>query len=99
MKNVSISIKKKLETSLRRALKLSLIEMEAVENGFSEEALRYLVMSEISKKKYWGTFPNKLNSKNKLLFEQEYNILKFKKKPLSQILYLRTKKTIYWLLN
>ncbi|MFN5334215.1 MAG: hypothetical protein ACK5BV_03390 [Bacteroidota bacterium] len=77
---VSINVKKKLETALRRALKLALIEMDCVEDGFSEESLRYLVMSEISKKKIWGTFPNKPGGKTKLLFEQEYNILKFKKK-------------------
>ncbi len=93
---VSINVKKKLQTALRRALKLALIEMDCVEDGFSEESLRYLVMSEISKKKIWGTFPNKPGGKTKLLFEQEYNILKFKKRRLSQILYLRKEKSTYW---
>ncbi len=77
---VSLSSKKKLESALKKALQLALIEMESVGDCFSEEALRYLVMSEISKKKIWGTFPNKLNSKKKLLFEQEYNKLKYRKK-------------------
>ena len=76
---VPLSSKKKLESALKKALQLALIEMESVGNCFSEEALRYIVMSEISKKKIWGTFPNKLNSKKKLLFEQEYNKLKYRK--------------------
>jgi hypothetical protein len=60
---VTILEKKKLESALKNALQQALIEMESVGDFFSEEALRYLVMSEISKKKIWGTFPNKLNSK------------------------------------
>ena len=80
MKHVSISKKKKLESALKRSLNLALVEMKSVKKGFSEESLRYIVMSEISKKEIWGAFPNPIESENKLLFEQEYNILKIKKK-------------------
>jgi hypothetical protein len=74
--------KKMLENALKKALQQALIEMESVGDGFSEESLRYIVMSEISRLKIWGTFPNKPNCENKLLFEQEYNKLKFRKKTL-----------------
>jgi hypothetical protein len=73
IKMETVATKKKLETALKKALKQALIEMESVgSKSFSEESLRYLVMSEISKTEFWGTFPNQLNSENKLLFEQEY---------------------------
>jgi hypothetical protein len=76
----TVATKKKLESALKKALKQALIEMESVgSKRFSEESLRYLVMSEISKTEFWGTFPNQLNSKNKLLFEQEYIRLKDRK--------------------
>ena len=79
----SEAIKQKLEIALKNSLEQALIEMESVgKAGFSEEALRYLVMSEISKQKYWGSFPNELKNENKLLFEQEYQRLKFKRKTL-----------------
>jgi hypothetical protein len=79
----TVETKKKLESALKKALKQALIEMESVGfDCFSEESLRYLVMSEISKTELWGTFPNKLNSKNKLLFEHEYNKLKVRRKTL-----------------
>lgn len=80
---VTVAIKRKLETALKNSLQQALIEMESVGKiGFSEEALRYLVMSEISKQEYWGTFPNEPKTENKLLFEQEYHRLKIKRKTL-----------------
>lgn len=73
IKMETVATKKKLESALKKALKQALIEMESVgSKRFSEESLRYIVMSEISKTEFWGTFPNQLNSENKLLFEQEY---------------------------
>ena len=81
IKMETVATKKKLESALKKALKQALIEMESVGSKiFSEESLRYLVMSEISKTEFWGTFPNQLNSENKLLFEQEYYRDKDRKK-------------------
>lgn len=80
MKKISLSKKKKLESALKRSLKLALVEMKSVNKGFSEESLRYIVMSELSKKEIWGSFPNPIENETKLLFQQEYNILKFKKR-------------------
>ena len=79
----TLATKKKLESALKKALQQTLIEMESIgREGFSEEALRYLVMTEISKTKFWGTFPNQPTSENKLLFEKEYNRLKVRRKTL-----------------
>lgn len=70
--------KKALESAVKNALKLALIEMNVVGNRFTEESLRYIVMNEVSKKKIWGTFPNHYSNNEHLLFEQKYK--KFKNK-------------------
>jgi hypothetical protein len=80
MTQPTLATKKKLEAALKSALKLAIQEMKATQSGYSEEALRYIVMNELSHQKYWGTFPNQGGNSNKLLFEQEYNVLKVKKK-------------------
>ena len=44
---------------------------------YAEENLRYVVMSEISKVKCFGVFPNNSNSKNYLCFEKKYQYIGF----------------------
>lgn len=80
MKQESLSTKKKLESAVKSALKKAILEMEVVGNSYSEESLRYIVMEELSKQKYWGTFPNQSQNSNHLLFEQEYQVLKVRRR-------------------
>ena len=47
-------------------------EIHITNPDFSEEALRYIVMSELSNYSIFGTLPN-TNSKTKLVFEKTYN--------------------------
>ena len=73
------------------SLKKALNELSSTKKSFTEEALRYLVMTEISKKKHWGTFPNPVSSKHKLVFEYSYkreNTKNYKSKDI----YKKTKK-------
>lgn len=70
-------IKLALQEVAINALSNSIKELDLTDNAFSEEALRYLTMMEISKKNIWGTFPNKRkrNGKNEeriLVFEKIY---------------------------
>lgn len=69
--------KKILEDAVIKSLNLAFIEFNKTKKYFSEEALRYIVIQEISKKKLWGTFPNNSKKNTHLIFEFPYN--KFKK--------------------
>lgn len=69
---VAKQIKADLFDAIKVALSKSIQELNATQKDFTEEALRYIVMSELSKKKHWGSFPNSLNSKSKLVFECTY---------------------------
>ena len=51
--------KQKLEKAVINSLKIAISEMEISKNYYSEEALRYIVVNEISKNEIWGSFPNK----------------------------------------
>ena len=73
-----ISKKKILEIAIKDSLKKAIEEIHITNPDFSEEALRYIVMSELSNYSIFGTFPN-TNSKTKLVFEKTYNRLKRKK--------------------
>jgi len=68
-------IKLALQEVAINALSNSIKEQDITKGAFSEEALRYLTMSEISKKKIWGTFPNKKTRNGK----KEDRILAFEK--------------------
>lgn len=79
MKEVNdISKKEILEKAIKGSLEKAIKEIHITEPDFSEEALRYIVMSELSKYSTFGTFPN-TNSKTKLVFQKTYNRLKRKK--------------------
>gem|GEM_PF-6239030 len=79
MKDVNdISKKKILEKAIKGSLEKAIEEIHVTNPDFSEEALRYIVMSELSNYSIFGTFPN-TNSKTKLVFEKTYNRLKRKK--------------------
>lgn len=79
MKDVNdISKKKILEKAIKGSLEKAIKEIHITNPDFSEEALRYIVMSELSNYSIFGTFPN-TNSKTKLVFEKTYNRLKRKK--------------------
>ena len=79
MKDVNdISKKKILEKAIKGSLEKAIKEIHITNPDFSEEALRYIVMSELSNYSIFGTFPN-TNSKTKLVFEKAYNRLKRKK--------------------
>jgi hypothetical protein len=79
MNDVSIiSNKKILEKAIKHSLEKAIEEIHVANPDFSEEALRYIVMSELSNFSIFGTFPN-TNSKTKLVFEKKYNRLKRKK--------------------
>lgn len=79
MKDVNdISKKKILEKAIKGSLEKAIKEIHITNPDFSEEALRYIVMSELSNYSIFGTFPN-TNSKTKLVFEKIYNRLKRKK--------------------
>lgn len=69
---VAKQIKADLYDAIKTALTKSIQELNATQSDFTEEALRYIVMNELSKKKHWGTFPNAVNSKSKLVFECTY---------------------------
>ena len=73
-----ISKKKILEIAIKDSLKKAIEEIHITNPDFTEEALRYIVMSELSNYSIFGTFPN-TNSKTKLVFEKTYNRLKRKK--------------------
>lgn len=68
-------IKTALEEVAFNALSNSIKEQDITKDAFSEEALRYLTMLEISKKNIWGTFPNKKTRNGK----KEHRILAFEK--------------------
>ena len=77
-----ISKKKILEIAIKDSLKKAIEEIHITNPDFSEEALRYIVMSELSNYSTFGTFPNtNTNSKTKLVFEKTYYRLKRKKTP------------------
>jgi hypothetical protein len=79
MKDVNdIGKKRILEKAIKRSLEKAIEEIHISNPDFSEEALRYIVMSELSNYSIFGTFPN-TNSKTKLVFEKKYNRLKRKK--------------------
>jgi hypothetical protein len=73
-----ISKKKILEKAIKSSLEKAIEEIHITNPDFSEEALRYIVMSELSNYSIFGTFPN-TNSKTKLVFQKKYNRLKRKK--------------------
>ena len=79
LNDVDIFSKKEiLEKAVTRSLEKAIEEIHISNPDFSEEALRYIVMSELSRHSIFGTFPN-TNSKTKLVFEKKYNRLKRKK--------------------
>lgn len=67
-----------LEQVVKNALNRAINEIIICENLFSEEALRYIVMDELSKMQIWGQFPNNKQSEKRLVFEFAYP--KFKRK-------------------
>jgi hypothetical protein len=78
-KNISDIVRKEiLEKAIKKSLQKAINEIHVSKPNFSEEALRYLVMFELSNHSIFGTFPNS-TSKTKLLFEKKYNRLKLKK--------------------
>jgi hypothetical protein len=73
-----ISKKKILEKAVKLSLEKAITEIHITNIDFSEEALRYIVMLELSNFSIFGTFPNN-NSNAKLIFEKKYNRNKVKK--------------------
>ena len=67
-------LKKVVENSLIKANKQRIM----MNQHYSEEVLRYIVMKELSDAKLWGRFPNTLNTSHSLVFEYDYK--KFQKK-------------------
>ena len=61
-----------LEQVVKNALERAINEISICENLFSEEALRYIVMDELSKMQIWGQFPNNKQSEKRLVFEFAY---------------------------
>ena len=64
--------KTKLEKAIKDALIISNNELCVLQDYYMEENLRYVVMTEISKAKCFGVFPNTNTSGNLLCFEQSY---------------------------
>jgi hypothetical protein len=71
--------KRTLEISIQNALNIAIEEIHLANPFFSEEALRYIVMNELSNKDIFGNFPNSRYNKTKLLFEKNYDRFKRKK--------------------
>jgi hypothetical protein len=67
--------KKKLEKAIKSALYIAQKEKLILNQDFAEENLRYIVMTEISKVKCFGQFPNIKASTNRICFEKCYKYL------------------------
>jgi hypothetical protein len=64
----------KLENAITESLFIANDELRILKQQYKEENLRYVVMTEISKVKCFGVFPNiDENSDRKLCFQTEYN--------------------------
>jgi hypothetical protein len=61
-----------LELAIKNALKIAYVEKRLLLDYYSEENLRYTVMTEISKVNHFGTFPNSNDHKHHLCFQRHY---------------------------
>ena len=69
----AIEKKIKLEAALTAAAKAGYEESQYTREQFKEEALRYIVMNEISNKRTWGKFPNyEKKSRKRIYFNLNY---------------------------
>ncbi len=64
--------KTEIEKVVKNAMYDAMIELDRSKKYFTEEALRYIVMSHIGKLKTFGQFPNIGNGKTRLVFEFPY---------------------------
>ena len=65
--------KNRLEIAIRKALIIAHSEKNLLDKKFAEENFRYIVITEISKVKCFGSFPNNQEANNHLCFEQQYH--------------------------
>jgi len=64
--------KKKLKKAIKNAIDIAQKEKLNLNQDFAEENLRYIVMTEISKVKCFGEFPNIKTRNNRICFEKHY---------------------------
>mgnify|MGYP001223526019 FL=1 len=74
-------LKKVVENSLIKANKQRIM----MNQHYSKEVLRQIVMNELSDAKLWGRFPNTLNTSHSLVYEYDYKKFQKKEEALNRI--------------